>query len=454
MTPARQMSLGLLPEGTGVHPASWLDPSTPANAAVNIRHYVDIARTAERGKIDFIFIADTPAARTSNLQCWSRFPLFMNVLEPVSLLSALALQTTHLGLGGTATTSFNEPYNVARLFASLDHISGGRAAWNVVTSANEYVALNFGLEELPPHTQRYERAREFLAVVEGLWDSYEDDAFVYDRRTGYYFDPAKLHVLDHHGPHFKVHGALNIGRTPQGRPVVIQAGASSAGRELAAETADVVFGADESLELAQGFYRDLKGRMAKYGRTPDQLRVLPALRVVLGGSAQEAEDKYQTLQSLIHPDVALQFLAGDLEADLSGLDWDKPIPEERIPASANLHKNFFDKIVTRIRTERPTLRQLCMSYERGNRTIKGTPMQVADMMEEWFGNGAADGFMLLFLTLPSGLDDFVAGVVPELQRRGLFRQDYAGATLRENLGLGWPVNRHAAQPAPKRVAVG
>ena len=449
----RQMSLGLLPEGAGVHPASWLDPSTPPDGATNIRHYVELARTAERGKFDLIFIADTPAARTSNLQCWSRFPMFMNVLEPITLLSALALQTERLGLGGTATTSFNEPYNVARQFASLDHVSGGRAGWNVVTSANEYVALNFGLDALPPHAQRYERAREFLEVVEALWDSYEDDAFVYDRRSGYYFDPAKLHTLDHKGKHFKVRGALNIGRTPQGRPVIIEAGASSAGRELAAETAEVVFGADETIEQARDFYRDLKGRMAKYGRPPDGLKILPALRVVLGDSVAEAEDKYQALQALVHPDVALQFLAGDLEADLSGLPLDEPIPEDRIPRSGNLHKNFFDKIVAKIRAERPTLRQLCMSYERGNKTIKGTPGQVADMMEEWFTTGAADGFMLLFLTLPSGLDAFVAKVVPELQRRGLFRTEYSGATLREHLGLGWPQNRYAAS-APSYAAVG
>ncbi len=261
-------------------------------------------------------------------------------------------------------------------------------------------------------------------------------------------------MLDHRGKHFKVTGALNIGPTPQGRPVIIEAGASSAGRELAAQTAEVVFGSDETLEEAQAFYSDLKGRMAKYGRRPDGLKILPALRVIIGESAQEAEDKFQALQAMIHPDVALQYLAGDLEADLSGLSLDEPIPEDRIPREANLHKNFFDKIVAKIRKENPTLRQLCMSYERGNRTIKGTSKEVADLMEEWFTKGAADGFMLMFPTLPNGLKDFANGVVPELQRRGLFRTDYTGSTLREHLGLDWPTNRYAAGGAAATQAAG
>lgn len=442
----RQMSLGLLAEGTGVHPASWMHPSTPANGAVDIRHFVTLAQVAERAKFDMIFIADTPAARTNNLQCWSRYPMFMNVLEPISLLSALALQTTKLGLGGTATTSFNEPYNLARQFATLDHISGGRAGWNVVTSANEFVALNFGHDEMPPHSQRYERAKEFLEVVKALWDTYEDDAFLFDRETGVYFDHEKFHVLDHSGKHFKVQGALNIGRSPQGRPVIIQAGASSAGRDLAAETAEVVFGSDDTLEQAQSYYRDLKGRMTKFGRSPHQLRVLSALRIIIGETTQEAEDKFAALQRMIHPDVALNFLAGDLEADLSGLPLDEPIPESRIPREGNLHKNFFDKIVARIRTENPTLRELCDSYERGAKTIKGTPKEIADFMQDWFEGEATDGFMLMFPTLPSSLDEFTSKVVPELQRRGIFRTDYSGTTLREHLGLDWPSNRYEADP--------
>ena len=445
MTGQRRMSLALLiDQATGNHPASWLHPDTPADGSTDINHYRHLAQIAERGKFDLFFIADTPATRTENFQAWSRFPMYMNALEPVTLLTGLAGATSRIGGGGTVSTSFSEPYNVARQFASLDHISGGRAAWNVVTSANDYAARNFGHATLAPHAERYERAGEFVDVVKQLWDSWDDDAFVRDRARGLYFDPARMHVVHHQGKFYKVDGALNIQRSPQGHPVISQAGASDTGRELAARTAEVVFASAAAPEPAKLAYDDLKGRMAKYGRSPDSLKILAGLPVVIGRTQAEAEEKYAQLQELLHPDVGLFRLATDLEVELSDLPLDEPIPEHRLPKSSNFHKAFFDGIMKTIREENPTLRQLYMRYERGRKTIKGTPAQIADVMEHWFRSGACDGFMMQFHTLPSSLEQFVGEVVPELQRRGLFRHEYTGATLRDHLGLERPANPHTA----------
>jgi FMN-dependent oxidoreductase (nitrilotriacetate monooxygenase family) len=438
------MSLAILiAQAHGAHPAAWLDPRTDAAASTDIGHFRALAQLAERGCFDLFFIADTPAARTENLHAWSRFPMFMNVLEPVTLLTALSGATSRIGLGGTLSTSFSEPYNVARQFASLDHISAGRAAWNVVTSANDYAARNFGNATLPPHALRYERAGEFVDVVKALWDTWDDDAFVLDRARGLFFEPSRQHVTHHAGKFFKVDGALNIARSPQGHPVIIQAGASDTGLDLAARTAEVVFASASNPQDAKRGYDDLKGRLAKYGRARDSLKILAGIPVVIGRSHQEAVDKHRALQEMIHPDVGRFRLGTDLEADLSDLPLDEPIPESRLPKSANLHKAFFDGIMQIIREENPTLRQLYLRYERGRKTIKGTPTQIADVMEEWFAMGAADGFMMQFPTLPAGLADFVHLVVPELQRRGLFRTDYTGHTLRAHLGLARPANRRS-----------
>jgi FMN-dependent oxidoreductase (nitrilotriacetate monooxygenase family) len=445
VTTNKQISLAMLVgSAAGGHPAAWLHPGANAAGSTDIAYYRALAQTAERGLFDLFFIADTPAARTDNLHAWSRFPMFMNVLEPVTLLTALAGATTHIGLGGTVSTSFSEPYNVARQFASLDHISYGRAAWNVVTSANDYAARNFGHATLPPHAERYEKAGEFVDVVNKLWDSWEDDAFVRDRARGLYFDPARQHPVHHAGKFFKVDGALNVARSPQGKPVIIQAGASDTGLELAARTAEIVFASASNPQDAKRGYDALKGRMAKYGRAPDEMKILAGLPVVIGGSQQEAEDKYQALQEMIHPDVGRFRLGTDLEADLSDLPLDEPIPPDRLPKSANQHKAFFDGIMKIIREENPTLRQLYLRYERGRKTIKGTPRHIADVMEQWIALGAADGFMMQFSTLPDGLEDFVTSVVPELQKRGLFRTEYVGRTLRDHLGLVRPANAHAA----------
>lgn len=446
------MSLALLFGAAGSHPASWLHPEARLSQPTALAVYTHAARTAERGLFDLFFIADTPAARTENLHAWSRFPMFMNVLEPVTLLTALAGVTTRIGLGGTVSTSFSEPYNVARQFASLDHLSAGRAAWNVVTSANDYAARNFGHAKLAPHAERYARAGEFVDVVRALWDTWDDDAFVLDRAAGLYFDPGAQHPVHHDGPFFKIDGALNMARPPQGHPVIIEAGASEAGQELAARTAEIVFSSNASAPDSKCFTDGLKARMAKYGRAPSQMKVLTGLPIVLAETDQEAADAQARLQELVHPDVGRFRLGMDLETDLSDLPIDEPIPEDRIPTSANFHKGFFEDILRIMRDGRPTLREVYLRYERGRKTITGSPMRIADIMEEWFTTGAADGFMLQFHIMPHGLEMFVDRVVPELQRRGLMRREYAGATLRENLGLGRP-ERGATRGASSTTGV-
>jgi FMN-dependent oxidoreductase (nitrilotriacetate monooxygenase family) len=432
------MSLALLFGTAGSHPASWLHSEQRLVPPTDLAAYTTAARTCERGLFDLFFIADTPAARTDNLHAWSRFPLFMNVLEPVTLLTALAGATSRIGLGGTVSTSFSEPYNVARQFASLDHISQGRAAWNVVTSANDYAARNFGHAKLAPHADRYRRAGEFVDVVKQLWDTWDDNAFVLDRHSGLYFNPEAQHPVHHEGAFFKVDGALNIARSPQGHPVIIEAGASDTGQELAARTAEVVFSSNPSLEDARSFTHGLKARMAKYGRHPSELKVLAGLPIVLAETDDEAASDYARLQELVHPDVGRFRLGMDLETDLSDLPVDEPIPEDRIPKSANFHKGFFDDILRLIQDGKPTLREVYLRYERGRKTITGGPMRIADVMEEWFTAGAADGFMLQFHIMPRGLNLFVDRVVPELQRRGLMRTAYEGVTLRDHLGLPRP----------------
>ncbi|MGI3899635.1 MAG: LLM class flavin-dependent oxidoreductase [Janthinobacterium lividum] len=438
----KKMVLGGLFEANGYHSAAWLLPGAQDDAATDVDYFRRLVQMAEQGKLDFFFLADTPAARTDNLEAWSRSPLYMNMMEPITLLSAIAGSTSHIGLGATASTSFYEPYNIARLFASLDHISHGRAAWNVVTSANDYAARNFGLDKLPPHAKRYEKARESFKVVEALWDTWEDDAFTYDKTTPRMFDPAKFHVLDHQGEFFKVYGGLNMARTPQGRPVIFQAGASPAGRELAAETAEVVFGTGTSTAEASAFYKDLKGRMAKFGRHPDELKILSGVTIVIGDSEAQAREKWAEWQDTVPIEIGLMYMKTDLETDLSDLPLDEPVPEHRIPKSSNFHQVYFEEICGLIR-QGLTLRQVCKRYNRSKAIFYGTGEQIADQMEAWVSAGASDGFMMAFPVLPESLTSFTSRVVPVLQRRGLFRRDYKGRTLRENLGLRRPANRHA-----------
>jgi N-acetyl-S-(2-succino)cysteine monooxygenase len=443
--PKGQMTLGWLMSPAGNHPAAWLHPHAELHAANNFPHYVKLVRKAEAAKLDFVFQADAAGARDGNMNALSRAPRFMNIWEPLSLLSALAGVTERIGLAGTMSTSYYEPYNLARQYASLDHLSGGRAGWNVVTSAHPAGGYNFGRDGLEDHALRYARAREFVEICFGLWDSWDDDAFVLNRESGRYFDPERMHYLHHKGDFFQVRGPLNIARPPQGRPVIIQAGGSEAGKELAAETAEVIFTRDASIDRAQQFYADVKGRMAKFDRSPDHLKILAGMTTIVGRTTAEAEDKFAALQSMIQPEVGLEMLSEDLEGiELGDLPLDQPIPRERIPATANRHKQFFEQILRLIDEEHLTLRQLYLRYAaaRGGEVVRGTPAQIADHLEAWFRADAADGFMLTFSLIPDGLDDFIALVLPELRRRGLFREEYTGRTLREHLGLPRPASRY------------
>ncbi len=440
-----QMTLGAFFHPTGNHVAAWLHPDAQIDAGVNFEHYVAITRMAEAAKFDLIFIADAAATRDGDPNVLSRWPQYMAFFEPPTLMAALAAVTSRIGLVATATTSYNEPYSVARRFASLDHISHGRAGWNVVTSSNQSEAFNFGRDAHWEHGARYARAAEFVEVVKGLWDSWEDDAFVRDRTTARYFDPAKLHPLNHHGQSFHVRGPLNVARPPQGYPVISQAGSSEAGVELAAQTAEIVFAPLLTLEAAKAFYGDLKGRMPQYGRGPDSLRIVPGLNPIVGRTEQEAIEKHRYLQNLIHPDVGRALLSAELDANLSDCDIDGPLPYDRLPRDTNASKSALDRLVRMAREQSLTIRQLYMLHAgaRGQRTVIGTAEQIADDMEHWFLERGVDGFLIHPAYLPGSLEDFTTDVVPELQRRGLFRTDYSGATLRDHLGLRRPPSRHA-----------
>ena len=441
-----QMKLGAFFHPTGHHVASWLHPDAQIDAGTNFRHYVELAQMSERAKFDLMFLADALAVRDGNLEALSRWPQYMAYFEPITLLAGIAGQTERIGLVATATTSYNEPYNVARKFASLDHISGGRSGWNVVTSANLSEAFNFGREAHYEHGERYDRALEFTEIVCGLWDSWDDDAFLRDRTTGRYFDPAKLHTLNHKGEHFSVRGPLNVARPPQGHPVIFQAGSSEVGRELAARTAEAVFTPQHSLEGAQAFYRDLKGRMAKYGRSPEHLKVMPGLNPIVGRTEQEAEEKHQYLQSLIHPEVGLELLSNALAGfDLRPYDLDGPLPDAAAAVTPKGSTTSFHNVLRWAREEKLTIRQLYQRFAgaRGQRTVKGSPVQIVDQMEEWFVNRGVDGFLIQPSHLPGGLQDFIALVIPELRNRGLFRTEYEGPMLRDQLGLPRPRSRYA-----------
>jgi len=436
------LRLGVFFNPTGHHVASWRHSGAQIDAGINLEHYVEITQTAERGKMDMIFFQDSVAVRRANIEALSRSAQYIANFEPITLLSALAMATDHIGLTATASTSYNEPYHVARKFASLDHISGGRAGWNLVTSVQDAEAQNFGREQHYSHEERYARAREFAEVVKGLWDSWEDDAFLRDVESGLYFDPDKLHTLDFKGEHFFVKGPLNVPRPPQGHPVIVQAGASEAGMELAAEYAEVAFCSPNSIEVAQTYYANLKGRMEKFGRAPEDLKVLPGLSPVVAPTMSEAEEKLQEMQEMIDPVVAQAILGTVLGyVDLSNYDMDGPLPD--LPET-NASKSTVDELTTMAREEKLTIRELAMRVAgaRGKFVLTGTPSHIADFMEDWLTNDGADGFNILPPVLPASLNEFVDLVIPELQRRGLFRTEYEGTTLRENLGLKRPISRY------------
>jgi alkanesulfonate monooxygenase len=394
------MRLGAFFHPTGNHVAAWLHPEAQIDAGTNFQHYAQIAQTAERGKFDLMFVADAVAVRDGKLAALSRWPQYMVYFDPLTLLPAIAAVTKHIGVVATATTSYNEPYHIARKFASLDHINGGRAGWNVVTSSNLSEAYNFGREEHYEHSERYDRAVEFVDVVCGLWDSWDDDALIRDRASGRYFEPTKLHALNHKGKHFSVRGPLNVARSPQGYPVLFQAGSSEVGREMAARIAEGVFTPQHTLEGAQEFYRDLKGRMVRYGRPPEALKVMPGLNAIIGRTAKEADEQYRYLQSKIHPDVGLELLSNALGGfDLSEYDIDGPLPE--IPDHHGVFggQTSLRNVVRWAREERLTIRQLYERFAgaRGQRTLKGSPVEIAD---GWRAGSAATASMGFWCTPP------------------------------------------------------
>jgi FMN-dependent oxidoreductase (nitrilotriacetate monooxygenase family) len=440
----RKMRLGLSIRGHGYHPAAWRHPDVPADGTLRVEHYVRSAQIAERGKVDMVFFADGAGVRQADEPRGSLCRTGRDIveLEPMTLLPALAMVTRHVGLATTASTTYNEPYNLARKFATLDLISNGRAAWNVVASWSEHEAQNFGLETTLDYDTRYARSAEFVEVVKGLWDSWEDGALRLDKDAGIYFDDAKMHVLDHHGRFFKVRGPLNVAGMPQGHPVIVQAGASDQGRELGAATAEVIYAIHNSLERAQSYYADVKGRMAKYGREPDDLKIMPAFCPVVGRTRAEAQAKYDQLQALIDPLAGLGSLYSSF-GDLSGYPLDGPVPDNALGSQE--HRSAGGQIVEWVKREKPTIRDLYLrSGVTGSAKI-GTPSDIADIMQEWFEADACDGFNITPATLPGGGEDFVAMVIPELQRRRLFRIEYEGETLRENLGLRPVSNRYSRQ---------
>jgi len=440
-SPSRQLHLGAFLFGVGHHLAAWRHPAVDPSGVVRPSHFKQLARIAETGLFDAIFLADTMGLPDAPADRLSRNAL-THVFEPLQLLTALAGVTERIGLVGTVSSTYLPPYHLARKLATLDHLSEGRAGWNLVTSGSDHEARNFGLDQQITHATRYQRAREYVDVVKGLWDSWEDDAHTFDQAGGRFFDPAKLHRVAHEGAHYKVHGALTTPRPVQGYPVLVQAGSSDSGKDLAAATAELVFTAHQTVESARTFYGDLKGRLPAYGRGLDSLKIMPGVAPVIGRSEQEAQEKYAQLQELIDPVVGVGLLSNFVGFDFSPYPLDGPVPELPVTEGWKSRQDLFLDLARR---ENLTIRQLYqrVATARGHWTVVGTPRSIADQLEHWFSTGAADGFNIMAPTLPSGLADFVALVVPELQRRGLFRTAYTGHTLREHFGLPRPA--HPAQ---------
>lgn len=425
----------------GYHAAAWRHPDADPGAASKFSHFRRVAQTAEAAKFDMVFLADGIGIRAKDEPPGSLCRSAQNAeLEPLTLLSALAAVTERIGLVATASTTYNEPFHIARKFASLDQISGGRAGWNIVTSWSDAEARNFNRDRHLDYEERYERAAEFVEVVKGLWDSWEQDAFPHDKASGVFFDPAKLHTLDHVGKHFRVRGPLSVARTPQGRPILVQAGASEQGLNIAAASADVVYSAPHDISTARAYYADLKGRLAQHGRTPDDLLILPGITPFVGETRAEAQDKFELLNNLVDPLLGLSYLYGQM-GDLSAYPLDGPVPEPTDPQVRSIAQN----LLALARRDNLTIRQLYTHVAAGfgARVVVGTTADLVDEMEHWVESGAADGFNICPPVLPVALDDFAGLVVPELRRRGMFRHEYEGTTLRQNLGLRTLRNRHA-----------
>jgi FMN-dependent oxidoreductase (nitrilotriacetate monooxygenase family) len=438
------LKLGLFLRATGHHIAAWRDTGSQADAGIRLDHYVDLARKAEAAGFDTLFLADSVSVRGIDAPTFDRVIAPSLSFEPLTLLSALAAVTSKIGLVATASTSYSEPYNLARQFASLDQISGGRVGWNLVTSSDPDAAKNFGGASegnQAAHADRYSRAREFHQVVDKLWDSWEDDTLLLDKDKGVFLDRNKLHLADHQGEHFNVRGPLNVLRSPQGKPVLVQAGASDDGRALAAATAEAIFAAHQSLADAQAFYSDIKARAAVLGRKPEHIKILPGVTIFTAPTSAEAHAKHQRLQDLVHPQVGLSLLSGLLGGvDLSHLPLDGPLPQD-LPAT-NASKSR-QQLILQLAAEGLSIRQLYLRLAgaRGHWTLVGSPSEVVDQLQAWFEGYGADGFNILPPTYPEGLDDFIALILPELKRRGLVPEDGpSGSTLRERLGLPYPAH--------------
>ncbi|MEI7026416.1 LLM class flavin-dependent oxidoreductase [Paenibacillus sp. y28] len=439
-TAGKQLKLGLFIQSAGHHAAAWRHPEAATGQSHNVRYYQQLARTAERGTFDLIFLADDLAVP---LPFKSALTDRYGKLEPLTLLANLAAVTEHIGLAATLSTTFNEPYHAARKFASLDHISGGRAAWNVVTSALHDEARNFGQQEIPEHDLRYDRADEFVQVAAGLWDSWEEDAVLADKESGRYFDAEKVHVLNHQGTFFSVRGPLNVARPIQGRPVIIQAGSSGTGQQFAAKHAEIVFTVQNDLAQAKQFYKQVKQLAQTHGRSADDIKILPGLFPIIGHTPEEAEARFQQLQGLVDRGIGTALLGGVFDnIDLSGYADDEPFPELQ---DAHGTRSRFQLVMDTARREGLTVREVYLRFAsaRGHLTVIGTPEQIADRMEQWLNEEAADGFNIMPPFMPGGLDEFVDKVIPLLRQRGLFRTEYEGRTLRENLGLPRPASRYA-----------
>ncbi|MFB6466957.1 LLM class flavin-dependent oxidoreductase [Cytobacillus sp. Hz8] len=440
MSEGRKMILVAYLIGTGMHVASWRHPDSKPDASIDPKNFIHLAQIAEKGKFDIAFIADSLAINAES------HPQILNRFDPVVIITAMAAATKTIGIVGTASTTYNEPFNLTRQFASVDHVSGGRAGWNVVTTADATgeTALNFNLDKHWDHDLRYERAEEFIDVVKGLWDSWEDDAFPYNKETGQFFDPAKVHELDYHGKYFHVKGPLNIARSVQGQPVIVQAGSSKPGQRFAARNAEVVFSHFDTKEEAKKFYQELKGQLSEFGRTEEELRIIHGISPIVAKTEGEAIAKFQELQQLIDPYEALKFVSGYMgNVDFSKYSLDTPAYKVEFPAVNSIQSHFNEMKQIIDMEKHLTVGDLYTRFFPPARKdgFVGTPEQVADEMEAWFKEKAADGFMIQFPLLPANLEDFVEVVIPILQKRGLFRMEYEGTTLRENLGLKKPENQ-------------
>ncbi|HEY4078822.1 MAG TPA: LLM class flavin-dependent oxidoreductase [Rhizomicrobium sp.] len=444
---SKHLILNLFIYPGGHHEAAWRHPNSATDRITEIEFYQDLARRAEAAKFDSLFFADGPSL-ADNIQYASRFRL-----EPLTWLSAIAAVTRRIGLIATASTTYSEPYNLARLFGSLDHISHGRAGWNIVTTGQPQAAQNFGLAEHPVHADRYERAREYLDVITRLWDSWEDDALVADKASGVYADPAKIHAINHIGKHFKVRGPLNFPRTPQGRPVYVQAGSSEDGRSFAAQYAEAIFTAHQTLKSAQDFYTDIKRRATSLGRDPSQIKILPGISPFIGATEAEALRLKEEFDDLTQTPYSLDLLKRLLGQDFSGYDLDGPFPREKLQLTGDrAAASRSNLVLDLIDRENLTIRQVMhrLAAARGHWIVAGTPDKIADAIQHWFENDAADGFNIMPPWLPGGFEDFADHVLPILKARGLFRADYEGATLRQHYGLERPESQYAH---PLRLSV-